>query len=202
MLQAPDAHTLSPALSLWHAYEPALKADLFSTALRIGDRLFLVDPIPLAAPALAGLTADAPVSSLVLTNVNHGRGAKFYAEQFGVGILASATTASTLREFEIVALSAGDLIGGRIEVIALEGAAAGEIALYFDDEDGAIVIGDALIHFEPHGFALLPPKYCTDQKSLRASLRQLLDFSFSRLFFAHGMPIMAGAREKLETLLR
>ena len=87
-------------------------------------------------------------------------------------------------------------------MIALDGAAAGEIALYFDDEEGgAVILGDALIHFGADGFALLPEKSCTDQQQLRRSLRQLLDFRFERLLFAHGPPLVAAARARLEKIL-
>ena len=64
-----------------------------------------------------------------------------------------------------------------------------------------MVMGDALINFEPHGFGLLPSKYCLDPKLMRRSLRKLLDYSFARIFFAHGIPILSGARAKVEQLL-
>jgi hypothetical protein len=64
-----------------------------------------------------------------------------------------------------------------------------------------MVIGDALINFDPYGFALLPAKYCSNFKLMRRSLSKLLDYSFDQMFFAHGMPILAHARERLEFLL-
>jgi hypothetical protein len=64
-----------------------------------------------------------------------------------------------------------------------------------------MVIGDALINFEPYGFGLLPAKYCSNFKLMRRSLSQLLDYSFERMLFAHGMPILSRARERLELLL-
>ena len=64
-----------------------------------------------------------------------------------------------------------------------------------------MVVGDALINFEPYGFGLLPAKYCRDFKRMRQALTKLLDYSFERILFAHGTPILAGARERLEKLL-
>ena len=89
-----------------------------------------------------------------------------------------------------------------ISAIAIEGAAPGEMAFHLADNGGTIVVGDALIHLDPYGFALLPPKYCSDQKEMRRSLRQLLDWTFQRLLFAHGPPLLSSARDRLETLLR
>ena len=75
------------------------------------------------------------------------------------------------------------------------------MALHYDDDGGTMVVGDALINFEPHGFALLPAKYCPNSKLMRRSLAKLLDYSFERMLFAHGTPILSGARASLEQLL-
>lgn len=201
MAPALDLQPIAHGLTIWQAYDPAVKAELFSTAVRLDDRLFLVDPIPLAAAAQVELTRDAKVCSVFVTNVNHARAAGLHATESGAGVLGSAATAGAFPELEIVALTAGDLVGEKIEVITVEGASEGEIALHVRDDGGSIILGDALIHFEPSGFTLLPAKYCTDQKAMRRSLRQLLDFSFERLLFAHGTPIIASARVQLEELL-
>ncbi|MBA3830283.1 MAG: hypothetical protein H0X34_00010 [Chthoniobacterales bacterium] len=201
MLQAADLQPLTPALTVWQAYDPAVKADLCSTCIRLENRLFLVDPIPLTPDALRELSARDSVCAVFVTNTNHARAAGFFAGQSGATVLASATTANALIDLEILSIAAGDLVADHIEVIALEGAAEGEIALHLRNDGGSIVLGDALINFEPNGFTLLPAKYCSDQKLMRRSLRQLLDFSFERLLFAHGTPIVSSARTKLEVLL-
>jgi hypothetical protein len=77
----------------------------------------------------------------------------------------------------------------------------GEIAIHYEGDGGTMVIGDALINFEPYGFALLPAKYCSDFKLMRRSLPKLLDYAFERMLFAHGTPLLSGARERLEFLL-
>lgn len=201
MATAAETQPLTSSLTIWQAYDASVKSEMSSTSIRIDDRLILVDPIALASDALDQLTAQAKISSVILTNANHARAGGAFAARSGAAILASAATASALFDLEILALSAGDEVGGGIEVVVIEGAAPGEIALYFQDDGGAMVLGDALIHFEPNGFALLPAKYCSDQKLMRQSLRQLLDFSFERLLFAHGAPILSSARLKLEALL-
>jgi hypothetical protein len=59
-----------------------------------------------------------------------------------------------------------------------------------------------LINFEPYGFVLLPAKYSSNFKLMRRSLSKLLDYSFERMLFAHGLPILSHARERLELLLK
>lgn len=202
MVRAAELQLVSPAISLWHAYDPAVKAELFSTALRLDDRLFLVDPIPLPGPAWDELTRDASVCGIFVTNANHERAVQEVAAKSGATILAAPAAASALWNLEAVCVEAGDQVDERLRVIEIEGAVEGEIALYSSDDGGALILGDALINFGSEGFALLPPKYCADQEQMRRSLRQMLDFTFERLLFAHGPPIVGGARTKLEQLLR
>ena len=85
--------------------------------------------------------------------------------------------------------------------IEIEGGPPGEIAIHSDAEKGSLIIGDALINFEPYGFALLPAKYCSNARLMRRSLRKLLDYTFQRMLFAHGTPILTAARQRLEQLL-
>ena len=88
-----------------------------------------------------------------------------------------------------------------LTAVAIDGGPAGEMALHCEDNGGTMVLGDALINFEPHGFGLLPAKYCLDPNLMRRSLRKLLDYAFERMLFAHGTPILSGARTRVEQLL-
>ena len=78
------------------------------------------------------------------------------------------------------------------------GAAPGEIALH---AEGVLHVGDALIHLPSTGFAPLPDKYCTDPRELRAALGKLLRFPCEVLTFAHGLPLVTHARQRLADLL-
>jgi hypothetical protein len=62
-------------------------------------------------------------------------------------------------------------------------------------------VGDALIHVEPNGFAMLPVKYCADARQLALSLRKLLSFDVRILTFAHGTPLTANTHARLTALL-
>jgi len=55
-----------------------------------------------------------------------------------------------------------------LTAVEIVGAPAGEIAIHSAMGDGTMVVGDALINFEPYGFALLPAKYCSNFKVMRA----------------------------------
>ena len=86
-------------------------------------------------------------------------------------------------------------------MIEIEGAVDGEIALYHADNRGTFIVGDALINWDPYGFAFLPRKYCLNEKRMRRSLRQLLARPAERILFAHGTPLLSGASARLRQLL-
>jgi glyoxylase-like metal-dependent hydrolase (beta-lactamase superfamily II) len=92
-------------------------------------------------------------------------------------------------------------IANQLEVITIDGAPPGEIALYHSPNGGTLILGDALINFEPYGFTFLPQKYCRNQKEMRRSLRKLLGLEVERMLFAHGTPLLSGASGRLRQLL-
>jgi len=189
---------ISSSCALWHAYHPKIKAELFSTALAAGSGLTIFDPIALPPAYQTNLESLGRVARIVVTNANHARNAATFAHSYSAPIFAPPE----LREELPHSHNLHDgLALGPLRVIRIEGAADGEFALYHPDDGGTLIIGDALINFDPHGFTLLPRKYCTNQKQMVRSLRKLLDLDFSRIFFAHGNPIMMRARERLEALL-
>ncbi|MGI8955855.1 MAG: hypothetical protein ACR2II_02930 [Chthoniobacterales bacterium] len=202
MFQSPELQPLAPFLSIWQAYDPAVKSDLYATAVKTGAGLFLVDPIPLEPSALDELTRQDTVAGILLTNSNHLRAAENFSSRLRAPVFCAPVVAAKFAAGCARQISDGENVGPGISTIAIEGAAPGETAFHFADDGGTMVVGDALINFEPYGFTFLPAKYCTDQKEMRRSLQRLLDWPFERLLFAHGMPILASARERLERLLR
>ena len=197
MARAEEFQQVTPAALFWQAYDPRVKTELSASAIVTGAGLLLVDPIPLAAEALAELTALAPPHAIVLTNGNHWRAAAEYREQFGVPVWAHAEAAEDGTPDRL--LRAGEWLAGEVEVLELPGAGPGEIALRH--AAGALHVGDALVQVEPLGFAVLPEKYCLDPRRLRESLRNLLQVEFRAILFAHGTPLVTDAHSRLAQLL-
>lgn len=182
MAHATELESVAPGVLLWRAYDASIKTELFATGLSTPAGTCLIDPIPLAPGATTTLTN---VAGIVVTNENHDRSANDFAERFQVPVY------SALSESFPEGLTA----------IPIEGAAPGEIAVHAAAANGVMVIGDALINFDPYGFTFLPAKYCTNPKLMRKSLAKLLDYPFERMLFAHGMPIQAQAHKRLAALL-
>jgi hypothetical protein len=198
-MPAEEFQLATPRLAIWQAYSPAVKCDLSSCATVTPEGLVFIDPIPLAADALAQLVELAPPAAIVCTSANHARAAEAYRRRFRIPVCAHGAAVAELALAVDRELHEGDAIGGGLTVIEIAGAAPGEIALH--SAAGAMHVGDALIHVEPHGFALLPEKYCADAREMRRALGKLLRFEFELLTFAHGLPVTFKARPRLATLL-
>jgi hypothetical protein len=198
---AQEVEPVAPGVFLWQVYDRTVKADLFSTGLETPSGIYLFDPIPLAARALEGLPARQKVAGIFVTNANHVRASGEFAKAFGVPTFIHAELANGGDFPNSTPVQDGEAFAETLTGIAIEGGPAGEMAVHDDNDAGTLVLGDSLINFEPHGFGLLPAKYCQDQKLMRRSLRKLLEYSFERMLFAHGTPILAGGRARLEQLL-
>lgn len=200
MRAAPEIAQIRPDLWFWQTYDPAVKCDLSSCAIRTQKgELVLIDPVLLSNDAFEELKRIAKPVAIVVTNANHARAGAWFRKSLSVPLLAHPEARADLG----VAVDA-DLVEGEpwldgLTPIAIPGAPPGEIAIHC--ATGTLVIGDALIHFPPHGFALLPDKYCADPPALRTALRKLLRFDFEVLTFAHGFPLVARARQRLEALI-
>ena len=196
----PQLQVVSPHTALWHFYDSAVKAELYSTLISTKDARYLIDPTPLFVNDLAKVQPDLPIGGIIVTNQNHWRAAGALADELSVPIFAHpAAHSDEAPKFTPLTEEDGPMKGMR--VIAVEGAATGEIAL-FSEMEGTLIIGDALINFEPYGFTFLPPKYCTDHKLMRRSLRRLETDKVRQIFFAHGLPIIAHAAERLTALVQ
>jgi len=201
MTIARDFDQLCHRLFIWQNYDPAAKTDLFSSAITTCAGIYLVDPIPLEPSQLPRLREQSPVAGIVVTNANHQRAATRYSDELSAPIFAHRDSFPDKKPSRLAEIENGTKICDELEVVVIDGAVAGEIALYQPPHGGTIVIGDALINFEPYGFAFLPRKYCANEKEMRRSLRKLLTRKAERMLFAHGTPILCGATGRLQKLL-
>lgn len=201
MRPASDFDVITPSLAVWHGYDSAVKAEVYSTCLVTSDSSYLIDPIPLRSEALEELVGSSRVAGIVVTNSNHHRASAQFAAQFSAPVFARAETFPDKTPSEFTRIADGDEICDGLRVICIEGAAAGEIVLHYAPDGGTLIVGDALINFEPYGFTFLPGKYCSNEKEMQRSLRKLFDYGAERMLFAHGLPILIGASDRLRGLL-
>lgn len=200
-----EFYRISSSLLVWQRYDPAVKADLWSTGISLNAENYLVDPIDADLEEIQAHLGGAAVAGVFVTNQNHFRAAASFCSAFSAPLLVHeelVEIAKSLSVAKITRLHHTDtLADGALTIVEIPGAPLGEIAILCGRNGGAIIIGDALINFEPYGFAFLPKKYCANECQMRDSLARLLDYQFEKLLFAHGTPIIRDARRKLEQLL-
>jgi glyoxylase-like metal-dependent hydrolase (beta-lactamase superfamily II) len=200
-LIAPELLEITPSLFIWQAFDPAARVELFSTSFVLRRQIVIVDPVRLESSQLSELRKRGCIAGVVVTNANHHRAATWYSQEFSAPIFALGEGFHGPKPGRRTEVRDASKIVGQLEVVEIEGAVAGELALYHAADGGTLVVGDALINFEPYGFAFLPRKYCRDEKQMRRSLGKLLDRPAERMFFAHGMPVLAGATARLRQLI-
>ena len=200
MRPASDFDRIASNIAIWHAYDSAVKAELYSICLTTASGTYLIDPILLQREALDEMISSGPIAGIVVTNSNHHRAAAQFAQQLSVAIFAHAHTFPSDQPSRLTTIADGEEICDRLGVIAIDGAASGEIMLHYAGNRGTLIVGDALINFKPYGFAFLPAKYRSDQREMRRSLRKLLDYEAERILFAHGTPILSRASQRLQAL--
>src|SRR6266487_4196363 len=201
MTAATDLDKIAADLFIWQAYDQAVKADLFSSAIVTRNGIFVVDPIPLRKAPFAQLHEQGIIAGVVITNANHLRASDQFAEQFSVPIFAHRAAFPDTMPRQFSELADGEKICDELYVVGIDGAAPGEIALHYPSGDGTLIMGDALINFQPHGFTFLPRKYCSNEKEMRRSLRKLRTYKVEQMLFAHSLPILSKASDRLGQLL-
>ena len=199
---ASEIEPVAPRIFLWRVFDPAVKADLFSTAIGTTNGSYVIDPVALTPEAAAELNGHSPIGGIIITNDNHVRDAAGFAETFKVPIHGHPALLTGTGHLKVEPVEDRRIFASGLTAIEIDGGPIGEIAIHSRRDEGSMIVGDALINFEPHGFTFLPPKYCSNAKTMRRSLSKLLDYDFERMLFAHGTPILTGARDRLEELLR
>lgn len=180
-------------LAIWHGYNPDVRCECGSTAALTAQGWVIFDPLPLADEAWEEILAAGMVKAIALTSGNHQRDSLALKKKFGVPISAPEAARGEIEADHWLAET--DELAG-FSLIDLAGAAAGESAWC----DGRrLVVGDAFIHLDGLGF--LPDKYCLSPRQLRISSQKLIAREFQTVLFAHGLPIVHNAKERISALV-
>ena len=142
------------------------------------------------------------VDRVLLTNRNHTRAANKVRERTGARTLIHPDDADHARSqgAEIDGyLRVGDPVGP-FGVVAVPGKSPGEVAFHWP-ERRMLLVGDAVIGNPPGRCALLREEVMDDAPRLRKSVGRLLEFDFDVLLVGDGVPILQGARDRLEDLV-
>ncbi len=194
MKPVPEYHQITNDLFIWHGYNPECKTDCSSTAIRTPGGFVLIDPVRLEEQAIERMVGEDGVVSVLLTNGNHLRGSLYEKERLDIPIYAPEGAQQDVPADYLV--KDGELIFQTLKAIGLPGGGSGETAYLAPD---VLVIGDALTNLD--GLQILPDKYCTNLALLIESLRGLRSLDFDTVCFAHGLPIIGKANEKVAAIV-
>lgn len=190
-----------PGIWDWTARHESLGAPVHSHAVR-GS---LVDPMVPDDGGLDALRRLEP-ERIVLTNRHHDRHAEPIAREFGLPVLCHR---DGLHEFDAKALDpepyddGSEVAPGIHAHEALEGW-HGECALHVPDAR-LLILADTAIR-EGGELSFVPDRYLGDdpeeeKRHIRAGLRSLLELDFDHALFAHGEPLIGGAKDALREFL-
>jgi glyoxylase-like metal-dependent hydrolase (beta-lactamase superfamily II) len=189
-----------PDIFTWSWYSEPHGYDFNGYLVRHADGNLCIDPV--VADGDFDAIARAGVATILLTNRNHSRAANAIRESTQARVLMHPDDAphavgqGTIIDGEL-------LIGEKIGPLVIEPAAGkspGEVALHWP-ERRILFVGDAVVGNPPGHCGLLREKVMDDPARLRASVANLLELDFDTLLFGDGVPILDGARAKLEELV-
>ena len=182
-----------PDIFMWSVWQPERSVFFNSYFIKRAGGNVIVDPLAATDAQLSAMEGMGGASLIVITNRDHERKAREFAERFHARIAASAGDAPLLSGPADVTLRAGDEPFSGAFVIAFEGLKSpGEIALSLPAHRAAIV-GDALWGDPAGAVRLLPDDKLMDAPRAVLSLRQLWALRLQTLLVGDGAPIFHDA---------
>lgn len=185
----------------WSSFDPERKINFNGFVLSGSGGCVVVDPPPLSDDDGAYLERAALRPELVVvTNRNHLRGWKWWADRFRAPLAMHEAEVGEVDVPVARKLADGETFGPGLAAVHLPGKSPGEIGLHWKSR-GILLLGDALI--APLGALKLVPEAKQDDPALlRRSLKaRLPGLSFETLLLADGDPLLGGARAAVDAFL-
>lgn len=193
-----------PGLYRWTTFHDGIRARVSSHYVEPAGAL--IDPrVP--EDGLDGFAGVGRPAQIVLTSGLHARDSEQFADAFGCVIRASPEALERLDgELDAQPYAAGDEVAPGVTAIHIGSLAPDEYALHIDVAGGAICFADAVIRYaDTIGFvpdSLMGDDAAAVKDGLRSALRGLLTREFDHLLFAHGDPLIGGAKHALRDFLQ
>lgn len=187
-----------PGVLHWSARHPKIRQLVHS--YYVVDAAAAIDPMVPEGVA-EELRRRGPPQRVLLTNRHHYRQSDRLADAFACPVLCPKPG---LHEFEggpeVEGYAYGDEVAPRITAHEVGAICPDDAALHIRVGPGALAFADAVIRWE--GELAFVPDFLIDdpQRTKRGivdSLRRLRELEFDVLLFAHGEPLVGGAREAL-----
>jgi hypothetical protein len=193
---AEPIHEVLPGVLHWTARHPT--ARLESCSHYLVEEGVLIDPI--APPEGLDWFDDKDVGEILLTNRHHTRSAFDLQDRLGATIRAPRTGMHGLPADRVQPYDFGDELAAGIRPHTISETWPDETALEIPSHS-AVAIADGVINYDGLGFfadSLLGGDPEAEKQRLREGFARLAtEVDFDHLLFAHGAPIIGGARDQL-----
>jgi glyoxylase-like metal-dependent hydrolase (beta-lactamase superfamily II) len=183
---AESVEEVVPGVWHWHDADERIGGYVSAAhAVRADDGVVLVDPLPLAIQALAGL---GDVTAICLTTSSHQRSAWRLRRELGVRVWAPAASREVEEEPD-ERYSDGDELPGGLRAIFTPGAGTTQHSFLLDRKGGVLLTPDIFLRPAGGRLMLIPAEYAHDPEQARRTAEQLLELDFAVLCTGHGTPV-------------
>jgi glyoxylase-like metal-dependent hydrolase (beta-lactamase superfamily II) len=194
--------TILPNISEWSWFSEEKQLNFNGHLLAVGEHRILVDPPPMNASDRAITQRGGALDYIILTNRDHEREAANFRKSFNCQVMAPELDAKEMTLPIDKTFKDGELLPGGIWVVQLSyQKSPGESALFLQQGQGVLIVGDGIIGDPPGSLRLLPSEKYIDIVQARDSLRRLLKYTFDSLLVGDGTSLLTGAKPALEQLL-
>lgn len=194
--------TILPNISEWSWFSEEKQLNFNGHLLAVGEHRILVDPPPMNAGDRAITQRGGALDYIILTNRDHEREAANFRKIFNCQVMAPELDAKEMTLPIDKTFKDGELLPGGIWVVQLSHQKSpGESALFLQQGQGVLIVGDGIIGDPPGSLRLLPSEKYIDIVQARDSLRRLLKYTFDSVLVGDGTSLLTGAKPALEQLL-
>lgn len=193
---------LLPGIWQWSWFSEEKQLDFNGLFMLVGEHRVLVDPPPMASEDRLQIRKSGQLDYILLTNRDHEREAAVCQAEFGCQVMVPEADASQMAIKADKTYKDGELLPGGIWAIHLKDQKSpGESALFLQQGQGIMILGDALVGKPPGSLTMLPAEKYADPAKAREGLARLLKYRFDALLPGDGAPILTGAKAVVERTL-
>jgi glyoxylase-like metal-dependent hydrolase (beta-lactamase superfamily II) len=192
-----------PRIWQWSWFSPEKQLDFNGHLLAVGEHRILIDPPPMDTTDRVQARQGGQIDYIIITNRDHGREVETLRNEFQCQVLVPELDAKEMNVQPTKTYADGELLPGGIWVVHLaDQKSPGECALFLQQGNGIMIVGDALIGNPPGGVSLLPPEKYADASKARTGLQRLLKYNFDSLLVGDGASLLTGAKAVVQDVLQ
>ncbi len=194
---------LLPGIWQWSWFSDEKQLDFNGLFLTVGEHKIVIDPPPMTAEASTHIRRQGALDYIIVTNRDHIREAVAYQAEFRCQLQVPEADASQMDVKPTKTYKDGELLPGGIWAIQLKDQKSpGESALYIQQGNGVLIVGDALIGKPAGALSLLSADRYGDSAKAKEGLRRLLKYHFDSILVGDGASIIFGAKQAVEHALQ